>query len=749
MIVFITNKQHKVVEVENELQIRNTFTPQDVELLKNLSIIGIDLETNHLDPFLGNILLLIIGNEDVQYVVDVTDTQLFILSNLYLDELNKMNKLFIGANVKFDYKFIKTKWNVSLNRMYDVMIAEQRLNQGKTEFSLKYNKRINLSAALDKIVLRRLGVVPTGMDKSIRDEFVGANPNTFQFENKHIVYAANDINQLFKLRIIQKDLIKHYGQEFLIYNIEFPLIKVLADCELNGLDINEQKWKENIVKNEDLKFITECELDVELRKLRDEIIPVNERIWLSTGKYDKVRLKPNKTIVQDNLFGELFNDIEVNNLAKVKKKVKDTSPYINYSSTEQIVTILGRLKQPAPTKEGLYYVPTFKVKRTSKQVKYVVDKSLASFTTNAKAIESYKIDNPDSPIKTFITKLINLRTYNTRLNTFGENFLIKFKNKITKKFHTIYRQCDALTGRLQSGDEKNGWYNSQNIPREKDYRIPFHYENYDIITTDLSGAEAVIMIDKARDEKFYEMAIVNDDAHSPLAQAVWRTIGTFRKDAGLANIVISKKENKDMRTAYKPMTFGDIYGMGIKKRAKTLGVSEEEAKIAGDVQKSMIPKTYAMVNTNAKFAITNGYLILNSRTNSRIWFSEILEAKKNNSSISNEDKYNIESTAKNAPIQGTQADMVKEIMVEIHKEAVRQNLYKPEIDLKLLKQVHDETVYACKNANYIVEFINDKKEIINVPIHEFINKMHSKICNRYLSFITMGAETNVEKTWTK
>lgn len=798
MIIFITKKNHKVKAVPNEIEIKNSLTPQEIDWIKALDCIGFDLETNSLDPYLGSILLMIIGDKNTQYVIDATsiDCEELLIQIIGVIPYNedsfrkyrRFERLIIGANIKFDYKFVKIKYDITFTKMFDVMIAEQRLNQGMDEFSFKFNKRVNLSAALDKIVQRRLGFVPNGMDKTIREEFIGKNPGTFELENKHIVYAANDISHLFSVREIQKAEISKYDLNFLIYYIEFPLIRVLADAELRGFNIHEDKWRENIKRNKELKFKTEIELDNEIRRLRDTILPLNERIWLKNGKYDRIRNKKEESIT-GNLFGDNFGNIEVDIVAKKKKKItKISEPYINYSSPDQVVNIIGRLKQLVPKKDGTYAVPQFTTKGK-------IDKSSGSFTTNAKVIETYKIEVSDTPIKDFVTKLIAFRTYVTRINTFGEEFLIKFKNRVTQRFHTIYRQCDAVSGRLQSGDEENGWYNSQNLPREKAYREPFYDKDNDIITDDLKGAEAVIMIDKARDEKFYQIAIVNDDAHSPLCQAVWRAIGKhrltnmnissdpdaeyfgevytessiYKKALSLTNIIISKTENKDKRVDYKPMTFGDIYGMGIKKRAKTLGVSEEESRIAGQTQKAMIPKTYKMVADNAKFAIEHGYIIINNRTNSRMWFTEVLDAKRNHSELSNESKYNVESSAKNTPIQGTQADMVKEIMVCTHNEAERQDLYMitdkeyhkwyrefydkeyESHDFALLGQVHDETIYSCKDAKRVVEFINDGKDrgIELVTIAEFVKKWHIQVCNRYLSFITMGAEQNIGKTWTK
>lgn len=724
MIVFISQRNHKVQDTES-IKIQNNITSEQLVYIQNLPIVGFDLETNSLDPFIGDILLLIIGDKEQQFVIDIHSFNQKEQEDLFFSRF-KENKIFLGANCKFDYSFIKVKYNISILKMFDVMIAEQRIRQG-----------FSTSNSLAAIVERRLKYIPDEMKKDIRLEFIGANKDTFIFENKHIDYAAGDIKYLFDIRELQKEHINKLNLEFLIYNIEFPLIKRLADAELNGYVVKEDKWLEIIKKNEENQFLKQVELDEEFKNLRS-YLPKEEQIYIKNGKWDRTRLKKQKNIVLD-LFAE--EEVETNKFSK-NKKIKDKSPYINYSSVTELTYIFASLGLPLPTKTGEYIVPTFIVKKG----KRVVDKSLNSFTTSKQAIESYVIENPNTIGEKFVKALINYRKFTTRLNTFGEDFLIKYKNPITKKFHTVFRQAHAITGRLQSGDEKSNRFNSQNIPAEKDYRECFCFEkDYLICTTDLSGAEAVIMIDKARDERFYKMAILNDDAHSPLATAVWRAIYKSRGNELLAQtFTISKTENKHLRTSFKPMTFGSIYGMFVKKTAKTLGITLDEAKIALKTIKSMIPKTFKMVETNSKFALENGYIILNPRTNSRIWYPDVLISKANNSDLSFDIAHEVDGSARNAPIQGTQADMLKEAIVEIGKEIDRQNL-----DIKLLGQVHDELIYAINKKIKLVEFIKDNgtKEIVEP--HIFIKNWMCQVANRYLSFIKMTAETHIGETWTK
>ncbi len=754
MIYFVTKSLiHKVVEDEGKLIIKNELSQDDLDYIINLPILGVDYEANSLDPYIVSPLLLILGDKDNQYVIDCTTIDCtYILSKIPED------KLVIGANLKYDYKIAKIKHNHIFAKMFDVMIAEQRLLQGITEFNAKKKKIAPISCSLESIIYRRLGILPNGMDKRVRNEFIDANPNTFVFENRHIAYAAADIVCLFDIRIQQKKEIEEQEKQLLIYGIEFPLIRELADGELEGFVIDKEKWLENIRFNKEQKFEYQCKLDIEVRRLRDTLnISKDNKQYLIGGIWDRDRKKSSQ-VSQENIFGDMFADIETQVSSKKKAKKKVIEPYINYGSPDQLVYIFARLGQEVPLISGHYAIPiiTNKNKVTKKM----------GYTTGATAMESYILEKPSTPMKVLIELLIKYREYNTRLNTFGEEFLIKYKNRVTNKYHTIFRQCNAVNGRLQSGDKDNGWFNCQNIPAEKRYRECFKVEgNYDIHTNDLAGAEATIMIDKARDEKFYEIAIKNDDAHSPLATAVWRAIGYYRLSNGsnrlqewynegikyskgsseLAMINISKKENKYVRTEYKNVTFADIYGCHDKKRAKMLNISVEEAKIAGKTQKGMIPKTYQMVERNAKFALMNGYLILNTRTNSRIWYPDVLNANKNKSDLEFMQQVDIESSARNAPISGTQADMVKEMIVEINKEIRRQKL-----DAAFLIQVHDELVYKSNKNIKLVEFINDKtKQIELVSFGEFISKWMIQVANRYLSFIGMNVSHEVGNSWIK
>ena len=426
------------------------------------------------------------------------------------------------------------------------------------------------------------------------------------------------------------------------------------------------------------------------------------------------------------------------------------------------------------------------------------------------------IERPDNKAKHLLDLLVDYRHQDHNISSFGYNFLDNI-NPVTGRLHSIYRTDRAETGRFQSGDSDNGFFNSQNIPKEKDYRTPFHRKGYTITTCDLSGAEVTIMCDKANDRKLYEWAVINDDAHSPIATACWRNVYLFR--AGMrqglwttsngffqlrdnpmiyevltnssddevkrllllfTTFVIDKKNNKDMRTQFKSMTFGTVYGMYPKKGGKTLNIPQIEAEVVITTIKRAIPDTFKYVEGNIEFALENGYIHLDDRTNSRVLFPDVIKMLREGGELTHTQRSAVDGAARNYPIQGTQASMVKEAMVEIY-------LYfkHHKIDASIINMVHDELVvrqlpeYDGINGDKTVTWFSDEaKKAYNprtsliqplvglhvgryinniieqgqakqVSIPEFVKLTMSECANRYLTHFKMGADVTVADTWTK
>lgn len=780
MIYFITNRQHQVEE-QGDLYVLNYvtgvtkfyeyLTSKFYEHVNNLvgpraiesaPEIGFDIEASGLDPLTSTPLLYIFGDKDVRFVFDATCEE----STAVLENVARLNIRLVGHNLKYDYTVVKAQTKVALRNLWDVMVCEQFMT-----------KNTGYTYSLVAIVERRLKLSNV-FDKNTRTSFIGMTKKSI-FTTNHILYAENDVKYLLPLKDAIREKLVRYNMTWFAEEIENNLVWVLGDAELRGFEINEEKWKENIKNAEDLKYQTELNLDDLIRSERDKL-PAEERIHLVGGKFDRPRIRQIPE-VQYDLFGNVIPfeaTYQKANKGKSFKKFTPNKGNISYSSS--LLTILARLKYRVPTKEGTWSIPTIGTDQKANGY----DKNYVAYSTQKNEIEAFLLANPDCSEEKFYNYLKTFRKASKKISTYGESFLAK-KSPVTNRIHTIFRQCFADNGRLQSGGGKSqpDKINGQNIPAEKEYRECFHSgkDRY-VVTSDLSGAEVVIMADKANDKRLLELN--NVDIHSHMAQTGWRNIYLYRAGviAGKWNnpnlffklyksekiyqdllshpnvtiqdlarksraFVVSKQINeKSHRKPCKNLTFGGVYGCKAKKAGKTLNISPDEGSIYLGTLRREIPSTFQMVEANVDFAYNNGYLVLNSRSNSRVWFLNVLQELIQNpkNAVDRHEYYEVDGQARNMPISGTQADMVKEAMVEIAKRIVKENW-----DAHLLMQVHDELVYDYPKTMSEVKFVSDRGQVQTVSFGEYVALTMIEVSNRYLKNMKMHADFQIKDTWTK
>tara|TARA_R100001198_G_scaffold96092_1_gene84471 strand:- start:2882 stop:4774 length:1893 start_codon:yes stop_codon:yes gene_type:complete len=202
---------------------------QAVHYLSQCNVIAVDTETEGMDFTCKKMIMLQIGNEAHQWVIDVRCTDITPLKNILEDEIIVK----ILQNVKFDYKFIK-KCGIDLVNVYDTYLAERVLNCGRK--GIKYG--------LDALVERYCGAT---LDKSVRNQFIGLEGKPYT--RSQIVYGAKDVEYLCEIRRGQaKEIRKH-----LLFNVvalESKAALALAEIEYNGLDLDRDKWLEISVANE-------------------------------------------------------------------------------------------------------------------------------------------------------------------------------------------------------------------------------------------------------------------------------------------------------------------------------------------------------------------------------------------------------------------------------------------------------------------------------------------------------------------
>ena len=218
-----TRHEYKLFEKEDEIkQICDYFLTKE--------ILSLDTETTSLSPIDAELVGLSFSvKENEAFYVPVPADQgearkiVDLLRPVYENE--KILK--VGQNLKYDYEVLM-KYGVRLaGKMFDTMLAHYVI-QPELRHNMDYLAEIYLNYKtihIDELI------GPKGKNqKNMRD----LRPQDV-YE-----YAAEDADVTLKLKNKLEGELKKYGAEELFYNIEMPLMPVLAEMEMNGVTIDTQ-----------------------------------------------------------------------------------------------------------------------------------------------------------------------------------------------------------------------------------------------------------------------------------------------------------------------------------------------------------------------------------------------------------------------------------------------------------------------------------------------------------------------------
>jgi DNA polymerase-1 len=257
----------------------------------------------------------------------------------------------------------------------------------------------------------------------------------------------------------------------------------------------------------------------------------------------------------------------------------------------------------------------------------------------------------------------------------------------------------------------------QNIPNKtelgREIRKSFIAEKgYKIVTFDYSQIELRIAAFLSGDKKMIEIFKTGQDVHTAVVCEVFK--------------VKPEEVTKEMRSRAKVINFGVMYGMGVLALKQNLGTSKEEAQIFMDAYFDRFSGLAEYLERVKKETAQKGYT--ETYFGRRRYFPDIHSRLPFMKAAA-------ERMAINAPIQGTEADIIKLAMIEIDKFLVRKNL---KDETRLLLQVHDELVYEIKEN--IVESV--APEIQKIMEHVIDPKKTSGVvCEATASFGDNWAET--------
>lgn len=199
-----------------------------------MSIIYLDIETdnsrgyNGLDVFSGRIVTIqmLMPNGKTRILKDPTQEQ--------MDKIKPIleNNLICGHNLKFDCKFIKQKFGVTIKNLYDTFIAEIVISGGAYA-NYKYCLFNKIGLKLSDLVLRYIG-------KHIGKEEQTGFMYGVSLTPQQIEYAALDLQYLPEIYKQQMAKIRALGLERTI-DIEMKCLPAMVWLELSGFKMDMSK----------------------------------------------------------------------------------------------------------------------------------------------------------------------------------------------------------------------------------------------------------------------------------------------------------------------------------------------------------------------------------------------------------------------------------------------------------------------------------------------------------------------------
>lgn len=269
------------------------------------------------------------------------------------------------------------------------------------------------------------------------------------------------------------------------------------------------------------------------------------------------------------------------------------------------------------------------------------------------------------------------------------------------RLRTTFLQTGTTTGRLASRDP-----NLQNIPARGEHgqairRAFVAAEGFRLVGIDYSQIELRIAAMLSGDPNLIDIFRRGEDVHRGVALRV------FGVDAD--------EVTADMRRRAKVINFGILYGMGVTALQQNLGegTTRAEAQEFLNAYFHTFSRLADYLEDTKAFARSHGYT--ETMFGRRRHFPGI-------TSSAPFIRASAERMAINAPIQGTQSDIIRIAMVRIHEQLAAAGLTD---DARMLLQVHDELVFEIRaeQVDVVLPAITDcmtsvlkDKETHDVPI---------------------------------
>ncbi len=293
------------------------------------------------------------------------------------------------------------------------------------------------------------------------------------------------------------------------------------------------------------------------------------------------------------------------------------------------------------------------------------------------------------------------REHRRLVTTYGEGFLGHVHPK-TGRLHPRFKSGAATSGRASCSEP-----NLQSIPAGSRFRQCFRASaDRRLVTADYAAAELRIIADRSGEPYFLDALCRGDDLHARVATRL------FGRE-------VSKTVRPDLRARAKAINFGIVYGMGPSGLAGQLGCRLREAEQLLDAYFRAFPRVRDTLESTARQSLERGYA--ETVAGRRHWLTDLRRDGADEASLSR--------VARNMPIQGTNADMVKVAMARLVRAFEESGL-----DAKLVNMVHDELVVETAETEAEAVAALVRREMVSAGA-EFVKR------------VPMTVETHISESW--
>lgn len=303
-------------------------------------------------------------------------------------------------------------------------------------------------------------------------------------------------------------------------------------------------------------------------------------------------------------------------------------------------------------------------------------KTKSGYSTNAEVLEGLRNAHPA------VGLLLEYRQLSKLKSTYADG--LRDCVAADGRIHSTFNQTEARTGRISSLEP-----NLQNIPTRtaEGRRLREFFtapKGRVLCDADYSQIELRVLASIAEDKNMIEAFGSGTDIHTVTASQVF----------GMPENMITP----ELRSRAKAVNFGIVYGIGAFSLSKDIGVSRTEADSYIKNYLATYPSVAKYMEETIENAKKNGYVT--TLYGRRRYLPELSNSNGNIRAFG-------ERAARNAPIQGTAADIIKIAMIRVFEK-----LKEDVPNAKLILQVHDELIVECdeKDGERVCKLLETEME---------------------------------------